>query len=285
MKFYDFNNLPKEEAAKHLNTCCGSAQWLQMMMQRFPFSTPQDLLQYADEVWYQRCGANDWLEAFLHHPEIGNLNSLREKFNVSRHLASAEQAGVQSASDNILLELAEKNKEYKEKFGFIFIVFATGKDAEEILALLQHRIINSREDEMQVAMGEQQKITLHRFKGLVEDFELPQSHLTTHVLDTSLGKPAQKLFVQLNHGNDNERKIITSGLTNHDGRVAHLLPPGRILTAGEYTLRFEVNQYYNEQHLQCFYPFIEISFLLKDQLHYHVPLLLNPFGYSTYRGS
>ncbi|MBX2888199.1 MAG: hydroxyisourate hydrolase [Ferruginibacter sp.] len=134
-------------------------------------------------------------------------------------------------------------------------------------------------------MGEQQKITFQRLKGIVEDFELPQSQLTTHVLDTSLGKPAQKLFVQLYHEQGNDKKAIASGLTNHDGRVPNLLPAGRILTAGEYTLRFEVNQYYNELNLQCFYPYVEISFLLKNQLHYHVPLLLNPFGYSTYRGS
>lgn len=111
------------------------------------------------------------------------------------------------------------------------------------------------------------------------------SQLTTHILDTSKGKPASGVAVTLFQRENDAWKQIASGATNQDGRIVDLLKTETILTIGNYKLRFETKPYFDKQSIQSFYPFIEISFTITDQEHYHVPLLLNPFGYATYRGS
>lgn len=285
MNLATFNSLSKEEVEKHLAACCGSAKWQQLVLKHFPFSSTTKLLNCVNDIWYNQCNGDDWREAFLHHPEIGNIESLKEKYAATRQLASNEQSGVELASDEVLQQLADANKRYKEKNGFIFIVFATGKSAAEMLALLNTRLENSTNDEINIAMGEQQKITINRLKGIVEDLELTVSQLTTHILDTASGIPAAGIPLQLYCYKNEACVAITSGITNSDGRVAGLLPPGRILPVGRYLMRFETASYFSSQQIKTFYPFIEISFIITDNTHYHIPLLLSPFGYSTYRGS
>lgn len=112
------------------------------------------------------------------------------------------------------------------------------------------------------------------------------SQITTHILDTSLGKPAAGVPVRLERpvsGYDWE--IIASGITNSDGRIPNLLPTAAPLKPGTYRLVFEIEDYFTDLGQESFYPFIPIAFDVTDESHYHVPLLLSPFGYSTYRGS
>ena len=117
------------------------------------------------------------------------------------------------------------------------------------------------------------------------------SQITTHVLDTSQGKPAAAVKLVLScqvRGNHSGGEWIElgAGATDDDGRVSDLLDPGVILPAGKYKLVFDTGGYYAATNTPCFYPLVEITFsILGDGRHYHVPLLLNPFGYSTYRGS
>lgn len=111
------------------------------------------------------------------------------------------------------------------------------------------------------------------------------SQLTTHILDTSKGKPAQGVSVFLLQQHEDEWKQLVSGVTNHDGRIPHLLEEDVILNKGIYKLKFDTKEYFAGQGILTFYPFIEIVFSITDGEHYHVPLLLNPYGYSTYRGS
>ena len=111
------------------------------------------------------------------------------------------------------------------------------------------------------------------------------SQLTTHILDTSKGKPASGVAVNLFQEENDNWKEIASGVTNKDGRIPDLLKKDVLLPAGNYKLQFETKTYFDKQGIQTFYPFVEIVFTLADSEHYHVPLLLNPFGYSTYRGS
>lgn len=112
------------------------------------------------------------------------------------------------------------------------------------------------------------------------------SQITTHILDTSLGKPAPGVPVRLERPvSGYEWEIIVSGITNADGRVPHLLPADTPLPIGTYRLVFEIEDYFLDSGRKCFYPFIPIVFDVTDETHYHVPLLLNPYGYSTYRGS
>ena len=112
------------------------------------------------------------------------------------------------------------------------------------------------------------------------------SQITTHILDTSLGKPAANVPVQLEQKTENGTwKIITQSITNGDGRVSDLLEKNTVLAFGIYKMVFDTEGYFKSQNIQGFYPTVEIQFYVHDNTHYHVPLLLNPFGYSTYRGS
>lgn len=112
------------------------------------------------------------------------------------------------------------------------------------------------------------------------------SQITTHVLDTTLGKPASNIDVALFQRQDDAWNNISLGTTNSDGRVEKLLDDTRTLPAGTYKLKFETGNYFDATNSDTFYPHIEIVFQIPgDGQHYHVPLLLNPFGYSTYRGS
>lgn len=111
------------------------------------------------------------------------------------------------------------------------------------------------------------------------------SHITTHVLDTSLGKPAAGIRISLQEKQQEYWNTIAVGITNEDGRVTDLLKNGKTLNPGIYRMFFETGAYYKALSVQTFYPEVGIVFETFDTTHYHVPLLLNPFGYSTYRGS
>lgn len=111
------------------------------------------------------------------------------------------------------------------------------------------------------------------------------SQLTTHILDTTQGKPAAGVVIALYQQHQNDWKEIVRGITNHDGRITDWLPKDELLPHGQYKLKFETGDYYKQLMISSFYPFVEVVFSITDSSHYHVPLLLNPFGYSTYRGS
>ncbi|WPQ62602.1 hydroxyisourate hydrolase [Chitinophaga sancti] len=111
------------------------------------------------------------------------------------------------------------------------------------------------------------------------------SQLTSHILDTSLGIPAREVSVTLFALHDKEWKQIAAGLTNNDGRITNLLDDASLLPHGLYKLHFNTKEYFERNFTASFFPFVEIAFYINSHEHYHVPLLLSPFGYSTYRGS
>ena len=287
MTLNEFNHLPKEEAASQLATCCGSSKWQGELMRSFPFTDEQTLQGKAVSNWYDICSEADWLEAFTHHPKIGDVKSLTEKFASTQHLAGNEQAGVNEASVAVIQELALANAEYEKKFGFIFIVCATGKSAPDMLHLLKDRLKNTRPEELNIAMGEQAKISFLRLKRMIEGdwTKINGSRLTTHVLDTTLGKPGKNITIRLKRKNNETWESFAQGVTNSDGRVGDLLPAGKDLEPGNYMVVFETGPYFEAHKIKGFYPEVEIQFTVFDDAHYHVPLLINPFGYSTYRGS
>jgi 5-hydroxyisourate hydrolase len=111
------------------------------------------------------------------------------------------------------------------------------------------------------------------------------SQITTHVLDTSSGRPAGGININL-YGRENENwKFIAEGNTDDNGRLGDLLKPDGVLEKGIYKLKFETGLYFKEKKLKCFYPYVEIIFEIDTGEHYHIPLLLSPFGYTTYRGN
>ena len=112
------------------------------------------------------------------------------------------------------------------------------------------------------------------------------SRITTHILDTSAGRPAAgvnaELFVRVNNS---DWELLSSGITDKDGRIKDLLNESIKITNGIYKMKFITKDYFEKNRIRCFYPFVEIVFEIDCEEHYHIPLLLSPFGYSTYRGS
>ena len=154
-----------EEARQLLTTCCGSSAWVERMLRRRPFGSAGALLTAAREAWGDLT-CTDWLEAFSHHPKIGDRTSVAQRFAATAHLSAREQSGAADASAQVLDDLAAANRTYEEKFGYIFIVCATGKSAGEMLALLRARLLDDPATEIRVAAEEQRQITELRLQRL-----------------------------------------------------------------------------------------------------------------------
>lgn len=165
MTIAEFDHLDVEEKKKLLHSCCGSSTWVNKMISALPAEDLVDLLEIAEEQWYA-CQEADWREAFSHHPKIGDLDSLKEKYDTTANWAEGEQSSVKQASEQTLEQLGEGNQVYEQRFGYIFIVCATGKSADEMLQLLNQRLYNNPEVEIQIAMEEQLKITRLRLEKL-----------------------------------------------------------------------------------------------------------------------
>jgi 2-oxo-4-hydroxy-4-carboxy-5-ureidoimidazoline decarboxylase len=168
MTIAEFDHLDAEQKKALLHQCCGSTNWINRILEALPAEDLVDLLEIAEEQWYA-CHEQDWREAFSHHPKIGDIDSLKEKFAATAHWAEGEQASVQQATEKTLQELAAGNDAYEQRFGYIFIVCATGKSADEMLQLLNLRLYNNPEVEIQIAMEEQNKITKLRLEKLFDN--------------------------------------------------------------------------------------------------------------------
>ena len=166
MQLEELNKLSVHQLKEQLTKCCGSSAWVNKMAAHFPFHDKPLLLKKTEDVW-NNLNKKDWLEAFEHHPKIGDINSLKEKFTNTAKWASGEQASVQQASQQTIERLAKGNKQYEDKFGYIFIVCATGKSADEMLNILQSRLPNNAEEEIKIAAAEQAKITKIRLEKLL----------------------------------------------------------------------------------------------------------------------
>jgi 2-oxo-4-hydroxy-4-carboxy-5-ureidoimidazoline decarboxylase len=166
MTFHELNILPSEALKEKLFNCCGSTAWVNKMASFFPMDDLVEMLEDAEEQWYA-CTEADWKEAFTHHPKIGDMDSLAKKFTATAQWASGEQSAVDAAPGEVVAGLASANEAYEKKFGYIFIVCATGKTAEEMLSLLQERLTNTPEDEIKIAVDEQNKITSIRLQKLI----------------------------------------------------------------------------------------------------------------------
>lgn len=161
-----FNDLTQEQALEHLQHCCGASKWSQLMSNARPFVSLEQLHDAAASIW-NSLSTDDWLEAFEHHPQIGDLDSLRKKFASTKTWAAQEQGGTSEATDEVLEELALLNQDYLNKFGFIFIICATGKSAQEMLNALKIRMNHKHREELSIAAAEQQKITAIRLNKLL----------------------------------------------------------------------------------------------------------------------
>ena len=164
MTLAEFNGLPGAQAESLLMDCCGSARWAASVASRRPYANVDALHKSADSIWWKLERA-DWLEAFSHHPQIGEKPAGGSES--ARKWAVGEQSGARAAGDDVKSRLARANRAYFEKFGYIYIVCATGKTAEGMLAILNQRLQNDLPSEISVAAEQQRLITRIRLDKLL----------------------------------------------------------------------------------------------------------------------
>jgi OHCU decarboxylase len=161
------NRFSPAQAEAEFLKCCGSRNWARSLTDARPFTDLDALFQKADSVWWS-LSDEDWLEAFRAHPKIGEQKAAAAQSEQARSWSTQEQSGVQNPVTETKAALAAGNREYEERFGFIFIVCATGKNSEEMLAILNARLQNDHETELRVAAEEQFKITRLRLEKLLK---------------------------------------------------------------------------------------------------------------------
>jgi 5-hydroxyisourate hydrolase/2-oxo-4-hydroxy-4-carboxy-5-ureidoimidazoline decarboxylase len=256
---------------------------------------------------------NGWLEAFAAHPAIGTTSP-----SVSKWSKEEQSAAISTATDSTAQELAEWNARYRDKFGFVFMICASGRTAPEVLAELKRRYANRPIVELEGAAQEELKITELRLAKLFSsEAAAPttsaEGHIsqpdkaagssnrtrppiTTHVLDTALGSPASGIEVHLEmwkavssppsfeNKDFNGWTMLGSSITNNDGRSGQLMDIVDNVAPGFYRISFNTSKYAPSG----FFPYVSIIFEIKKSQtteHFHVPLLHSPFSFTTYRGS
>ncbi|XP_073025012.1 uric acid degradation bifunctional protein TTL-like isoform X1 [Primulina eburnea] len=328
---------------KELFACCGSVKFAKEMAASGPFSGYLEAVGAASDIWFNKVDVNGWLEAFSAHPQIGESPSKTHKSPTSAQWSKGEQStALATATDSTLQELYEWNARYRQKFGFVFLIFASGRSSPEILAEMKRRCQNRPIVELELAAKEQMKITELRLSKLfsanattasttntqygsdvtkaredrvshisghfvavketpaeksAEIVSRTRPPITTHVLDIARGSPAAGIEVLLETwGNNQSRplfgqmdsshnwKLQGSSTTDKDGRSGQLMKMVDVLSPGIYRISFNTGRY----NPTGFFPYVSIVFEVRDSQkleHFHVPLLLSPFSFSTYRGS
>lgn len=336
---------------------CGSTKFAAEMAKGAPFSSLSQAVELSRDIWWNEVDISGWLDSFAAHPQIGDGKSLKGRWSKGE-----QSAALNTATDSTLQELVDWNQKYKEKFGFIFLICASGRSTPEILDAIKKRFRNRPIVELEIAAGEQQKITELRLAKLVsekgssntqtitassnippqqstgsmvagrrlnhigahlisssnEGVEHPpvqsssrtRPPITTHVLDVSHGKPGVGIEVSLESWNGpsappgiflNSRDtvgwtLLGSSITDNDGRSGSLMPIVDHIPAGMYRITFNTGKYYTKMGAAMpgsetksgFYPCVSIVFEIKPFQtleHFHVPVLLSPFSFTTYRGS
>jgi OHCU decarboxylase len=164
------NALPAEEARLELLTCCGSSDWAKLVATHRPFPDEEALLETADRVW-RELRESDWLEAFRAHPRIGGRKAEAGQTAREQGWSAGEQAGMDTAAEELRAEMARLNAEYEARFGHIYIVCAAGRSADELLAILRRRLANDPATELRAAAEEQRRITRLRLRKLLHPEE------------------------------------------------------------------------------------------------------------------
>ncbi|XP_020693684.1 uric acid degradation bifunctional protein TTL isoform X1 [Dendrobium catenatum] len=316
--------------------CSGSTKLAREMAAAAPFADLDHAVQYARDIWFNKVDVKGWLEAFAVHPEIGATSK-----PISQWSKEEQSAAMATSGGSTMQELIEWNARYKEKFGFVFLICASGRGSPEILSELKRRFVNRPIVELEAAAEEEMKIIELRLKKLFDSklrtsssqtaqvsagkhevqkdrigvigghlmavakvlSEKPtvtagrtRPPITTHVLDTARGSPASGLEVRLEmwKGAQSSPSIAErdsrswvlhgSSITNSEGRTSPLMAITDDVEPGFYRMSFNTGIY----NPSGFFPYVSIVFEIRESQkseHFHVPLLLSPFSFSTYRGS
>src|SRR3569623_1645244 len=165
MTIAEFDQLPVKEKTELLGSCCGSEAWIKKMLAIFPVQNLVDLLEYAEDEWYD-CTTEDWLEAFEKNARIGDIESIRQKASYNPEWAFEKEWEIQNFSQEMIAKFLAANQSYDETFGYNFIVSAKEKSTNEVMEILLQRLNNDPDEELLIAAAEQNKITQMRLKKL-----------------------------------------------------------------------------------------------------------------------
>lgn len=275
-----FNTLQAHDAAAALRSAVDVDRWVNAVVAGRPYSDREALLAAART---QPPFTQAELDAALaHHPRIGEQP---QGDSAEAELSRAEQAGVGvEHHDATARRLAEGNAAYEARFRRVFLIRAAGRSAEDILANLERRLTQDEPTEAAEAAEQLAQIALLRLEGIVTPAPSGRSHITTHILDTGTGRPASGVKATLESHTDSGWQERGQGLSDRDGRINNLGPAE--VGEGRYRIIFETGAYFGAKGTETFFPAVTLDFVVADtSAHYHVPLLLSPFAYSTYRGS
>jgi 2-oxo-4-hydroxy-4-carboxy-5-ureidoimidazoline decarboxylase len=234
--------------------------------------------------------ADKQLAFIREHPELGSKVKRADLTADSQ----AEQGGLglDQLSEEEFARFSNFNAAYRDKFGIPFIVCVRRHTRDSILAQYERRLMNDSEGERAAALREVAFITRLRLTAIVEGPEMPKTdgRLSTHVLDNVSGKPAAGVRIALYEVGASARGLLTQAVTNADGRTDMPLLSGAPLRIGTYELQFHVGDYFSARQIAAadpaFLDVVPIRFSIAEpEGHYHVPLLVTPWSYSTYRGS
>lgn len=283
MHLEEFNSADADRAASIVSAWADVPVWVAELVRDRPYATVDELAASADRA-AQSWGDAELEHALARHPRIGDRV---EGGDADATASRSEQSGMNEASDEVAAAIAAGNAEYERRFGRVFLIRAAGRSAAEMLSELRRRLRHDAAEETAEAAEQLRQIAGLRLRGAFDALDdEPQSrgtemtsHITTHVLDAASGDPATGVRVALATA---DGAVLAEGVTDDDGRLA--LGP-ETLSPGGYSLAFASGDYFRELGRESFYPSVTVSFVVGERAHYHVPLLLSPFAYSTYRGS
>jgi OHCU decarboxylase len=162
----ELNALSPERAAEVFRACCGASRWVDAMVARRSFDATDAVISMADDIWLAM-GPDDWREAFAHHPRIGERAAAQVQDERAAAWSAGEQSSIAAADASIHDELAEINRAYEARFGYIYIVCASGRSSDELLEIARRRLANAPDDELRIAAEEQRQITRLRLRKLL----------------------------------------------------------------------------------------------------------------------
>lgn len=256
--------------------CCSSDAWVDGVLRRRPLGDEATALDACDAAMAELSTA-DLEQALAGHPRIGDRVAGADA--AAAH-SRREQSSMTDADTDVRDRLLAGNVAYEQRFDRVFLIRAAGRSPEQMLTELERRLEQDDETELAEVREQLRQITRLRLEQLLESPEEPMRTLSTHVLDAVTGEPARGVAVAVT---TTTGEHLGAGTTDDDGRVGALVPQG--LPAGDARIVFATGPWFADRGVEAFYPEVSITFTVAAERHYHVPLLLSPFAFSTYRGS
>lgn len=277
------------ELRELMRSCLTVPRWIDEVAEAAPYASAADLMERARTA-ADPLRPDEIEQALAEHPRIGEQARGETR---AAAFSRTEQRAPDAGDEDLAARISQANAAYEQRFGRIFLIRAAGRTRAEVHAEQQRRLTLDNASDLRIVAGELREIALLRLESLPaaeRETKTARSHITTHVLDAARGLPASGLAVTLEHATSGQAaqgiawRQLAQARTDCDGRLdtfgPEALPPGR------YRVTFDTGGYFAAQGTDTFYPEVTVTVELADPTaHYHVPLLLSPFAYSTYRGS